>query len=87
MMDFINKVEGFEFNPSHQTMVTMDVVSLYTQIPQEEALEVLESYLEGRARPHQVPTQFILNLASLALKKNYFKFDNDVVKKVQVPVD
>lgn len=75
-MEFIKKVENVQFNCETQLMATFDVHSLYTQIPQEEALQVMELYLEGTDRPHRVPTNFLLQLAEITLKKNYFKFED-----------
>lgn len=40
--DFTTKVENTQFNEQTQLMVTFDVTSLYTQIPQDEALQVME---------------------------------------------
>lgn len=38
----------------------------------------MELYLDSRVRPHRVPTAFILKLAAVALRKNYFKFEDSL---------
>lgn len=81
--DFIAQVEGLDFNKDTQLLVSFDVTSLYTQIPQEEALQVIELYLEKRQRPHQVPTSFIVQLAEIALKNNCFKFEQQFFVQIK----
>ncbi|XP_078510443.1 uncharacterized protein LOC144770079 [Lissotriton helveticus] len=81
--DFINKLERIDFCENRDRLVTMDVTALYTQIPQDEAIAVLTHYLDSRPRPTQVPTNFIVDLAAFALKKNYFCFNGEYYYQVK----
>lgn len=81
--DFLNKIEGQPFDSNSQWLVSFDVTSLYTQIPEDEGLEAMEVYLETRVRPHRVPIVFVLDLARLALKRNYFRFENTFYMQVK----
>ncbi|XP_078520512.1 uncharacterized protein LOC144785528 [Lissotriton helveticus] len=82
-MDFINKVEGLAFDPSCQLLASMDVSSLYTQIPQQDGLDVMELYLDRRPRPHRVPTELIISFATVALKKNFFTFEDEMFLQIK----
>lgn len=54
-MEVFDLVENLEFDKNKQLLVTMDITSLYTRIPQEEALVVICEIQERRERPHFVP--------------------------------
>lgn len=61
-----NKIEGFV--PSMGTiLVSIDVVSLYTNISHEEAREVIELILEKR-RDKFPPTYFLMELVDIVLE-------------------
>lgn len=62
------------FEENKHLLATLDIVSLYTQIPQDDGLAVLTTFLESRVKPTKVPTDFIMQLATFAIKKNYFMF-------------
>lgn len=46
-MEGINCIEGFPFDNDKQLLVTLDVASLYTSIPQTEALEIAHEVLNA----------------------------------------
>ena len=54
-------------------LVTIDVVGLYLNIPQDEGLVALLRSLNKRSSPAN-PTDHIVDLAELVLKNNNFKF-------------
>ena len=68
-----NLIEGTPFDPGRDLLVTLDIVSLYTNIPQEENFHIIRSVVEKRERPHRVPTQFII--LTIPLRENYFRYD------------
>ncbi|XP_078538494.1 uncharacterized protein LOC144823662 [Lissotriton helveticus] len=75
-MHTINIVEKSPFDPELQRLATCDVMSLYTSIPQQEALNVITRCLQQRPAPVQVPTEFIVSLLRIAMTKNFFIFKN-----------
>jgi len=58
---------------THCRIFTLDIVSLYTSIPIDHALVVLESYL----RNHPLG-QYLMHAANLILKNNFFEFDGSL---------
>lgn len=64
-------------------MVTIDVTSLYTNIPHAEGLKALETYLQKRAPPHTPSTPFLVKLAEMVLTKNCFVFEDEYYLQVQ----
>ena len=72
--DFINFIEKTRI-PENAILVSMDVTSLYTNIPQEEGIETVceayESYYEGES---PIPTQYLKRALELILQENSFEF-------------
>ena len=63
--------------PNDSILATLDVTSLYTNIPNDEGIEAIGGYL-SRYRHHSLnPTNYSLRkLLELVLTTNNFKFDN-----------
>ena len=72
--DFINFIERTRV-PYNAILVSMDVTSLYTNIPQEEGIETVcnayESFYEGES---PIPTQYLKRALELILQENSFQF-------------
>ena len=72
--DFINFIERTRV-PNDAILVSMDITSLYTNIPQEEGIETVcnayESFYEGES---PIPTQYIKRALELILQENSFQF-------------
>ena len=71
--DFLNKIKSVPLS-SDSILVTMDVKSLYTNIPHDHGVEALRTFLEKQ----DVPGDEIEDLCSMAnfiLKHNYFTFN------------
>ncbi|KAJ1106808.1 hypothetical protein NDU88_004206 [Pleurodeles waltl] len=64
-------------------LITLDVKSLYTNIPQEATLGVICELLEANMSDSRTPPEFILDLAHLALTRNYFEFENQFYLQIQ----
>ena len=64
--------------PANAILVTADVVGLYTNIPQEEGMEVFRQALNSsRFRPDpKLPTEFLMTLLFFVLTFNLFVFDS-----------
>ena len=64
-------------------LVTIDVLSLYTNIPHTEGIQTLNRILE---EPHTDPMKkklLICRFANLVLTKNYFTFNNSLYRQIQ----
>ena len=73
--DFINFIEKTKL-PSNIILVSMDVTSLYTNIPQEEGITtVCEAYEEFHQGNPPIPTRYLRELLSLILQENSFQFN------------
>lgn len=71
--DFLVKLSGIGEVNETDLLCSMDVTSLYTNIPHDAGLAALEYYLQTNQVPH---ADFLLSLANEVLKKNYFMFQN-----------
>ena len=73
--DFINFIERTSVN-KQAFLVSMDVTSLYTNIPQEEGIEtVCEAYDTFHNNSPPIPTHYLREMLSLILKENSFQFN------------
>ena len=78
--DFIRKIE--EINnvnelPENALLATFDVVSLFTNIPQEEGALSTEEALNER-EIQSIPTEYIISLLKFILSNNIFSFDEEL---------
>ena len=75
--DFINFVEK-TILPQDTILVSMDVTSLYTNIPQEEGTQTVSSAYENfhNNNPH-IPSHYLKNVLGLILKENSFEFKGE----------
>lgn len=81
-IDFINKTSLLEI-PVDAFLATLDVESLYTNVPHEGGLKVLHHYLSERGELAMPPNELLLELASFVLKCNYFKFEEDFYLQIK----
>lgn len=70
--DFIKKIEN-KFIPDDAVLLSMDVVSLYTSIPQDDIRSTIQMVLE-KENTGLPPMHFILDLVDILIEKNYFYF-------------
>ena len=77
--DFLKKLDNLpEELPENAILVTMDVRSLYTNVPNQEGIEAVKSYLRARAKPSdRFLSQVISTFLSLILTLNNFVFNDD----------
>ncbi|XP_054290772.1 uncharacterized protein LOC129005789 [Macrosteles quadrilineatus] len=61
--------------PPDAILVTVDVTSLYTNIPHTHGLAALEHFLDQRPKNSLPSTSFLINLAKFILEKNNFQFE------------
>ena len=75
--DFLNKLEKIPEIPDEAILVTMDVRSLYTNVPNDEGVEAVKSYLRKRNRPGDgVLAKIISTFLTLILTLNNFVFND-----------
>ena len=72
--DFLNFIENTKL-PKSTILVSMDVTSLYTNIPQEEGITtVCEAYKEFSQEHPPIPNRNLREMPSLILQENSFQF-------------
>ena len=73
--DFINLIETTRV-PKNAILVSMDVTSIYTNIPQEEGFEtVCKTYDSFYKDSPPIPTQYLKRALKLILQENSFEFN------------
>ena len=70
--DFIQKINCMEKIPDNSILVTMDVRSLYTNIPNKEGIEAVETTLKRK----NIGTSIISTYLRLVLTLNNFVFNS-----------
>ena len=74
--DFINFIE--ETKVSENTiLVSMDVTSLYTNIPQEEGITTVYAYETFHNNNPPIPSRYLRDMLRLILKENSFQFNGE----------
>ena len=75
--DFITKLKQFQVTSQKTYLVTLDVSSLYTNIPHEDGIEACQYFLENNGHSSgSLSIDNVCSLIELVLKNNYFKFNN-----------
>ena len=72
--DFINKIETITDLPENTILVTMDVKSLFTNIPYTEGINAVAKALENQT-DLKIPTRVIIKFLHLTLTLNNFSFN------------
>ena len=72
--DFLNKLRELPPLPSGSLLVTLDVSSLYTNIPHDEGIKACEEALDTRI-DQSLPTEDLCHLIKLILTRNAFIFN------------
>ena len=77
---FLNLIHDLHL-PTNHTLMTIDVSSLYTNIPHNEGLEACKELLLTRT-VEDPPTKFVVTLIRFILTLNYFEFNDTVYHQV-----
>ena len=80
--DFLLKLKSVSQVPPGSLLLTLDVCSLYTNIPHEEGIDACRKLLNTR-NVLEPPTEDIVGLITLILKKNNFSFDGDHYSQIK----
>ncbi|KAJ1155024.1 hypothetical protein NDU88_007760 [Pleurodeles waltl] len=81
--DVLALLNTLEFDKEKEHLMTLDVESLYTNIPQEATFEVINNLLNRGVWNYITPPEFILDLAHLALTRNFLEFDKNFFLQIQ----
>jgi hypothetical protein len=71
--DFIKKLKNKTVNSKETYLVTLDVSSLYTNIPHDDGIKACEEFLHNG----NINSNIVSKLLRLVLENNYFQFDDD----------
>ena len=74
--DFLNKLLAIGNLPSNSLLVTLDVSSLYTNIPHNEGINACDHFLRTR-RNNNIPTGTLCDLIRMILTMNNFSFNDN----------
>ena len=80
--DFLKKIRDLGNIPENLILCSIDVVGLYPNIPHEEGLEAMRNRLNMREN-QSVPTEALVDLASLVLKNNFFEHNGKIFHQKQ----
>ena len=72
--DFLNKLANLATLPNNALLVTLDVSSLYTNIPHNEGIDACRRFLDTRTDKH-IPTETLRDLLRIILTMNNFTFN------------
>ena len=76
--DFIQKLKSFKLAHANSYLVTLDVSSLYTNIPHKDGLDACGFFLASdTCTSNRLPVDSILSLIRLVLENNHFQFNDD----------
>ena len=82
---FIRFIESTRV-PRNAFLVSMDVTSLYTNIPQEKGITIVcNAYKNFHANNLPIATNFLREMLSLILKENSFQFNRKDSKHTEPP--
>ena len=74
--DFLEKLQNISILPVETLLVTLDVKSLYTNIPHSEGIEACQTAL-NTSQVLRPPTEDLVHLIELILIKNNFTFQGE----------
>ena len=74
---FLNTIDNFDQLPEHTFLVTLDVSSLYTNIPNDLGIQACRENLDSTRAGSKYPTNSsLIELLEMVLTKNNFDFNN-----------
>ena len=76
MLRMFENINENETLPESSKPISIDIKSMYTNIPVEEGLAAFKITLDKR-RDQSIPTHFILKLLKLIMEKNIFTFNEE----------
>ena len=83
--DFMEHLKGIQLGPD-EVMVSYDVRALFTSVPMQPALEVIEKLLKedtGLQIKTSMPTKHIMDLLEFSLRSTYFTYRGKFYEQVE----
>ncbi|KAM9331059.1 uncharacterized protein PAF06_019410 [Gastrophryne carolinensis] len=77
--DFLQKFKEVEIQPE-DLLVTMDISSLYTNIPNDHGIKAVKHFLT--LNPPEIPVEYIVTGLEIVLHNNYFRFEQTFFKQI-----
>ena len=78
--DLINKLKDIDM--TNKSMASLDVTSLYTNIPVQNCLDLLGKHLKKSKIKLALPTNTVLKICKLITNLCFFEFENNVYKQI-----
>ncbi|XP_078525166.1 uncharacterized protein LOC144798270 [Lissotriton helveticus] len=77
----INIVEDLEFVPNRDILVTMDITSLYSNIPIDEAIRATDQFIDK----HNIdcPKSFVIDCLYIVLTENIIEFGDSIYRQLR----
>ena len=75
--DFLRKLQNVPHVPKDAYLVTLDVTSLYSNIPHDDGIKACEHFLNSESNNCGISTESLCELISTVLTKNHFQFNGD----------
>jgi hypothetical protein len=72
----LNIIQNLPPLPKDVFLISLDVSSLYTNVPHHHALLAAEWFLDQRKAPHRPPTALVLEMLNLIQNNNFFQFND-----------
>ncbi len=76
-LTIINDLNANHTFDDNTLLVTIDVKSLYTNIPHDECIQAATHYLDNTLINEYPPSSFIASLMKIVLQFNFFSFNNE----------
>ena len=75
--DFLRKLQNDPHVPKDAYLVTLDVTSLYSNIPHDDGIKACEHFLNSEPNNCGISTESLCEHISTVLTKNHFQFNGD----------
>ena len=86
--NFIQKPKSVKLAHANSYLVTVDVSSLYTNIPHKDSLDACRFFLSNTSATNNLPVDSVLKFIQLVLENNHFQFNKDnYMQKVGTAMD
>jgi hypothetical protein len=79
--DILRKLKSLPKLSKDLVLVTLDVTSLYTNIPHEDGKAACKYFLDNEKCGSKLSTEEISTLLQWTLKNNHFQFKNEIIYK------
>jgi hypothetical protein len=77
--DFVNRISNL--NLSNKRMMSFDVIALYTNVPTNLTINLLQKFLHENQTELEIPHETLSKLLKLCLNKSFFSFNNNFCKQ------